>query len=213
MLLHPRQIQQIPYQLVEPGYLPFDARQLGAVPLLAADQRLCELDAGQGAAQLVGDVGEQLLLLLDHVLEGIDHATDMFGQLAYLVAPPQVGDLYFQVALGELGDRLLQLQYGAGQAPGEQQTERGADQHGDAQDLDGVIQDLDEEEQVGVFDVQTEIDVIGLAVMDHLEGPAMARWCSLPSMGLAGLSESSMKRITNLLSRVLDCICPLASRR
>ena len=63
-----------------------------------------------------------------------------------------------RVALGELGDRLLQLQYGAGQAPGEQQTERGADQHGDAQDLDGVIQDLDEEEQVGAVSY-THLDV------------------------------------------------------
>ena len=95
---------------------------------------------------------------------------DMIRQLPYLVPPPQIGDPRLQLALRQLGDRLLQLQYGAGQPPGQQQTEGGADQHGDAQDLDGVIQDLDKQEQIGVFDVEPEVDVIALAVVLHLEG-------------------------------------------
>lgn len=49
---------------------------------------------------------------------------DMIRQLADLVPPPQVGDLRLQIALRQLGDRLLQLQDGAGQPPGQQQTER-----------------------------------------------------------------------------------------
>ena len=135
----------------------------------------------------MGDVGKQLFLLLDHALEGIHHVAHVVGQLADLVTPAEVGDLGLQAAGSQQRDRFLQLQYGAGQAPGEQQAERGADQHGDPEDADRVIQDLDEQEQIGGIDVEPEIDVVLLAAMLHQKGACDGLAILVTQHGVVGI--------------------------
>ena len=123
MLLHPRQIQQIPISLSRRA-ISLRCRQLGALFPVCGGSAPVRAGCGSGQLQPRGRCREQAaLLLLDHVFEGVDHATT-FRPAGLSRPPPQVGILYFQVALGELGDRPLQLRYGAGQAPGEQQTEK-----------------------------------------------------------------------------------------
>ena len=54
------------------------------------------------------------------------------------------------------------------------------------------------------------MDVIGLAVMDHLEGAGDGALVFAAQHGLAGLSESSMKNGCELAQPgKLDCICPV----